>query len=174
MHWATVAGQGVVEVFPVLHNAYSQQRVVEAARIVYGLGYQVLVVTKASGSAAQAGVPEAQKLALKMGRTFMCLPDLPDAIEILKPDAILLFVPRKYAQRSLSEAVKEAPGRLLAVFGGSDPGLSKRELEMGIAVYPDGVDEDVGSTGMVAISLYLLRSISKLPRRLEGEHLRVL
>ncbi|MEM0042692.1 MAG: RecB-family nuclease [Thermofilaceae archaeon] len=161
-----------VEVLPVLHNAYSQQRVVEAARVVYGLGYHVFIVTKASGSAAQAGVPEAQKLALKMGRTFMCLPDLPDAIEVLKPNMVLLFVPKKYAQKPLSEVVNTAAGRLLAVFGGSDPGLSKKELEMGIAVYPDGIEEDVGSTGMVAIALYLLRSVSKLHHRMMSETLR--
>ncbi len=148
-----------MEVLPVLHNVYSQQRVVEAARIAYGLGYRVFIVTKASGSAAQAGVPEAQKLALKLGRTFACLPDLQDAVEVFAPSAILMFLPRKYAQVPLSEAVKGVSGRVLAVFGGADPGLTKRELELGTAVYPDGVEEDVGSTGMVAIALYMLKRL---------------
>lgn len=147
------------EILPVLHNVYSQQRVVEAARVVYGLGFRTFIVTKASSSAAQTGVPEAQKMALKTGRTFIYLPDLPDAIEVLKPDKVLLFLPKKYAQLPLSEVVKNVSGRLLAVFGGSDPGLSKRELELGIAAYPDGVEEDVGSIGMVAITLFLLRSL---------------
>ena len=141
-----------------MHNVYSQQRVVEAARVVYGLGFRVFVVTKASGSAAQAGVPEAQKLALKLGKTFAYLPDLPDVIEVFKPTQVLLFVPKKYAQMPLSEASKGLAGRIIAVFGGSDPGLSKKELEIGLAVYPDGVEEDIGSTGMVAISLYLLKA----------------
>lgn len=149
-----------MEVLPVLHNVYSQQRVVEVARVVYGLGFRVFVVTKASGSAAQAGVPEAQKLALKLGKVFAYLPDLSDAIEVFKPTQVLLFITKKYAQAPLSEAVKGLAGRVMAVFGGSDPGLSKRELEIGLAVYPDNVEEDVGSTGLVAISLYLLRSLA--------------
>ena len=148
-----------VEVIPLLHNVYSQQRVVEVAKVVYGLGFKVFVVTKAIGSAAQAGVPEAQKLALKLDRAFIYLPDLPDAIEVLRPDKVLLVLPRKYAPTPVSEAVKSASGKVMVVFGGAEPGLTKRELELGIAVHPDGIEEDVGATGLAAISLYLLRTL---------------
>jgi len=154
---------GHVEILPVLHNVFSQQRVVEAARVVYGLGFHTFIVTKASGSAAQVGVPEAQKIALKMGRAFIYLPDLPDALEVLRPDKVLLFVPKKYAQVPLAEAIRDARGRVLTVFGGADPGLSKRELELGVAVYPEGVLDDIGSTGLLAIGLYQLAQLIKTP-----------
>jgi len=153
-----------VEVVPLLHNVYSQQRVVEVAKVVYGLGFKVFVVTKAVGSAAQAGVPEAQKLALKLDKAFIYLPDLPDAIEILKPDRVLLVLPRKYAPTPISEAVKEASGKIVVVFGGAEPGLTRKELELGLAVHPDGVEEDVGTTGLAAISLYLLRTLAGVRR----------
>ncbi|RLE99487.1 MAG: recombinase RecB [Thermoprotei archaeon] len=146
-----------VDVIPVLHNVFSPQKVLEAARIAYGLGYRMFVVTKASGSAAQAGVPEAQKLAIKLGRSFACLPDLPDALEVLKPARVLLVVPKKFGREPLLREAMCAEGRLLVVFGGADPGLSRRELEVGMPVFIDGVEGDIGSLGLVAIALYLLR-----------------
>lgn len=148
-----------VDVIPLLHNVYSQQRVIEVAKVAYGLGYRVFVVTKASGSAAQVGIPEAQKLALKLDRALIYLPDLPDAIELLKPEKVFLVLTRKYAPTPISEAVKDVSGKMLVVFGGAEPGLSKKELELGVAVHPDGIVEDVGSTGLAAISLYLLRTL---------------
>lgn len=146
-----------VDVIPVLHNVFSPQKVVEAARITYGLGYKMFVVTKASGSAAQAGVPEAQKLAIKLGRSFACLPDLPDALEVLRPSRVLLIVPKKFGKEPLLKEAMDAEGRMLVVFGGAEPGLSRRELEMGMPVFVDGVEGDIGSLGLVAISLYLLK-----------------
>lgn len=148
------------EIIPVLHNAYSAQRLIESARTVYGLNFKLFVVTKASGSAAQVGVPEAQKLAMKIGGSFAFLPDLPDAIEILRPDRIILVVPKKYASASLVEVLKEAAGRIMIVFGGSEPGLSKKELELGVPAYIEGVEEDLGPVGLLAIVLYEIKMLS--------------
>ncbi|MEM1509065.1 MAG: RecB-family nuclease [Thermofilaceae archaeon] len=148
-----------IEVIPVLHNAYSPQRLIESARTVYGLNFKLFIATKASGSAAQVGVPEAQKLAMKMGKSFAFLPDLPDAIEILKPDKIILVVPKKYASVSLIEVLKEATGRVMIVFGGSEPGLSKKELELGIPTYIEGVEEDLGPVSLLAIMLYEIKKL---------------
>lgn len=149
-----------IEIIPVLHNAYSTQRLIESARTVYGLNFKLFIVTKASGSAAQVGVPEVQKLAMKMGKSFAFLPDLPDAIEILKPDKIILIVPKRYASTSLVEVLKEATGRVMIVFGGSEPGLSKKELELGIPAYIEGVEEDLGPVGFLAIILYEIKRLS--------------
>jgi len=145
----------------VLHNVYSVQKVVELAKVVYGLGFNTLVVSKAHGAAAQSGVPEAQKLALKKSKNFFFVSDLADVIEIFNPALLLLFVPKEYAQNKF-DAVQVAGslkrGDIVAlIFGGADPGLSKRELELGVATYIEGVGEDIGSTGLAAIALYLLK-----------------
>ncbi len=149
-------------IVPVLHNVFSPQKVVESARLVYGLGFKLFVVTKASGSAAQTGVPEAQKLALKLNRAFIYLSDLDDAIELLGPSTVFTVVPPPYASEELTkdhvlDAV--AKGRVLIVFGGSDPGLSRRELEKGLAVYPPGITGDVGSVGLLAVTLYYVSRV---------------
>ena len=147
-----------MNIIPVLHWVFSQQKVVEAARTVYGLGYNVFVVTKASGSAAQVGVPEAQKLAMKLGKGFFYLPDLPDAVEVFEPSLVILLVPPKYAEATLDpDEIKNAHGKVMVVVGGAEPGLSKRELELGKAVTIEGFQDDVGSIGTLAIALYMIR-----------------
>jgi SpoU rRNA methylase family enzyme len=63
-------------VFVVLHNVHAVSKVIETAQVVYGLGFKNFVVSRAAGSAAQTGVPDANRLSMKMKRNFMVLPDL--------------------------------------------------------------------------------------------------
>ena len=149
----------------VLHNVYSVQRVVELAKVVYGLGFNTLIVSRAHGAAAQSGVPEAQKIALRKSKNFFYVSDLADVIEIFNPALLLLFVPKDYAEEKF-DVVRVVSllrkGEVIAlVFGGAEPGLSKKELEMGKPTYIEGVEEDIGSTGLAAIALYMLRRASK-------------
>ncbi len=145
-----------VKVVVVLHNVYSSQRVVEAARLVYGLGFTTFIVTKASGSAAQSGVPDAQKLALKRGANFVYLRDLKDAIELFEPGKVLTVSEGKYGGKPLSSVLSELEqaDSLMIVFGGAEPGLTMQEFNAGIHVYPDGVEEDIGAVGLIAITLF--------------------
>lgn len=151
-------------VIPVLHNTNSSQRVAEVARIAYGLGYKTLVLSRVYGPAAQVGIPEAQKLALRHNCNLIVLSDLPEVVELLRPNVILVAVPGKYGGRELSEVLKELEGktsggeasRIAVVFGGAEPGLSQKEMKTGELVHPDGVEEDIGSTGVAAVTLYLV------------------
>ena len=152
-----------LEVFPVLHNANSPQRVVEIARAAYGLGYPLFVITKPTGAAAQVGVPEAHKVALKEGKPLVVLPDLAEAIELLKADAVILVTARKLASkpltRALGEAISRGAKRVLLVFGGAEPGLSARELSLGEQAYIDDVEQEVGPVALAVISLYVVRRL---------------
>lgn len=152
-----------LEVIPVLHNVNSPQRVIELARAAYGLGFHAFVVTKPTGAAAQVGVPEAQKVALREGRSLLVLPDLEDAAEILKADALVLVLQRRFSDTPLSRRLRELSSgsvrRVLLVFGGSEPGLSAREAALGEQVYVDGVEHDVGPTALAVIAMYLVRNL---------------
>jgi SpoU rRNA methylase family enzyme len=145
---------------PVLHNTNSSQRVADTARIAFGLGYKTLVISKAVGPAAQIGLPEAQKLAIRYNANIIFLSDLSEVIELLQPDVTLVVVPGKYGGANLSETLSKLSQRLseikkvLLVFGGSEPGLTQKEMKLGEVVHPDGVIEDIGTVGTVAITLY--------------------
>lgn len=143
----------------VLHNVQSVQRVVETAKVTYGLGFKNLIVSKAAGSAAQSGVPEAQRIALKLKRNFFYLADLPNVLEVFKPVLTLMFVSRPYGEEEYdaSKVFKALEKGVVAlVFGGAEPGLSRRELDLGIPIYVPLVEGDIGVSGLVAIVLYKL------------------
>jgi len=144
-------------VIPVLHNVSSVQRVVDAAKISYSLGYPVLVVTKAYGGAAQSGIPDAMRIALKQGKSLIVLPDLQDAVELLKPDEVLL-VTRDYAEESIDPLSPPAVrGRIMIVVSGGEPEFTAAEARLGRPVYIEGAPGKLGSTGELSILLYALR-----------------
>jgi len=153
-----------VRIIPLLHNVSSPQRVVEVARAAYGLGYDTFVVSKPMGAAAQSGVPEAQRVALREGKTLIVLPSIEAAAELLGADAIVFVVPKRFADKPLEEVFrslteKSAEQRVLMVFGGAEPGLSAREMEMGERAYVSGLENDVGPTALAVIALYAARSL---------------
>jgi len=149
------------EVIPVIHNVFSVEIVKQFAKICYGLGFKTIVVSKPSGAAAQAGVPEAQKLALKKGRAFVVLSELEDVVEIFRPSLLIFVTPKKYAkdlfdaERVVSEAQR---GAVVIVFGGAEPGVSAKELGLGVPMHIN-VEDDLGPLGFAAI---VLHAISKL------------
>ncbi len=144
-------------VIPVIHNVSSVQRVVDMARLVYSLGLGTLVVTKAYGGAAQSGVPEAYRLALREGGRLIVLPDLEDAIELLSPDRVVL-VSHEHAREMLPpERIASGRGRVLLVFSGAEPDFSAREAGLGDPVYLEGAPGRLGALAEAAIILYALR-----------------
>ena len=147
------------QLFVVLHNVHSTQRIKDMARLVIGFGLKSLIVSKAEGAAAISGIPEAQKIMYKEKRSLLCFPDLPDVIELLKPEEICVFVPQRFAKETYNPskiAAQLKEGRkILFVFGGSEPGLSKREMDLGRTMSLDVVD-DIGPVGAAAIVLYEL------------------
>jgi len=148
-------------IIPVLHNVSSSQKVVETAKLIYGLGYKNFIVTKATGSAAQIGVPDAQKIALKKRTNFFYLGDIDDVIELFKPDLVLTVVSGKYTDTLLEDIINEIRNKekILLIFGGMDPGLSKIEMEKGKPVSPSHIEENIGAIGLIAITLYTLLTI---------------
>ncbi|MCD6368187.1 MAG: hypothetical protein J7L38_00135 [Thermoproteales archaeon] len=146
--------------YVVLHNVYSVYKVVEAARVVYGLGFPNFIVTKAMGAAAQEGVPEAHKMAIKKGKRIFYLAELNDVMETIAPDEVLLIVPARFSKdvfdpQYVRDLLKSGK-KVLLIFGGSEPGLTKRELELGKPVHIPRIDDDLGSTALISITLYSL------------------
>ncbi len=146
----------IKRVFVALHNVQSVNRLVDTAQVVYGLGFHSLIISKAEGSAAQTGVPDANKMALKMNRNFMVLSDLPDVMEVLEIKEPLLIVSPMLAKEriDLDDLVERLlrGERLLIVFAGSSSSFSRREMDMGLC-RSIGSDFDIGPVGSAAIVL---------------------
>ena len=146
-------------IYVVLHNVHSASKTVETAQVVYGLGFSNFVVSKAEGSAAQAGVPDANRLAMKMKQNFMVLPDLKDVLEVLSTERPLLIVsPMLTKERldleQLSELTKSGE-RVVIVLSGSTSSFSRKEMDLGECRSLDA-RVDIGPAGTAAILLYAL------------------
>jgi SpoU rRNA methylase family enzyme len=146
-------------IYVVLHNVHSASKTIETAQVVYGLGFSNFVVSKAEGSAAQAGVPDANRLAMKMKQNFMVLPDLKDVLEVLSIESPLLIVsPVLTKERldldQLSELTKSGE-RVVIVLSGSNSSFSRKEMDLGECRSLDA-RVDIGPAGTAAILLYAL------------------
>lgn len=143
----------------VMHNVSSSSRCTEFVRIAAGLGFRTMVISQAQGSAAQKGVPSAQKLAFKERANFLILYSLQDVVDLFSPEEVILVAPPPYGKetldRDLVESLKDK--KAMIVFGGSDPGLSRKDLDMGRSVQlPVG---DIGSIGTLAIGLAIFKGL---------------
>ena len=146
-------------VYVVLHNVHSASKTIETAQVVYGLGFPNYVVSKAEGSAAQSGVPDANRLALKMKRNFMVLPDLRDVLEVLSISSPLLVTsPRLVKERidltKLQEQTQSGE-RIAIILSGSNSSFSRKEMDLGDCKSLEA-DVDIGPAGSAAIILYAL------------------
>ncbi|MCE7736811.1 MAG: hypothetical protein GPJ54_18150 [Candidatus Heimdallarchaeota archaeon] len=144
--------------FPIIvfHNVVSPKGCTDFVKIAAGMGFKTLIITNAQGSAAQRGLPAAQKLALKNNVNFMSLLDIDDVKELFQPEMVIVVAPPPYGEQNLTEeflnGIKEK--RYVIVFGGNDPGLSRKDLEKGeeIVQIPAG---DLGSIGILTLGLAL-------------------
>jgi len=149
---------GVSSIVPLIHNVGSVQRLVDMARLVYSLDLELLVASKVYGAAAQSGVPEVMRLAFKANRGFLVLPDIGDAVELLKPD-VTLVVSLDYAEDFIDPFNPPVySGRLLVVFNGGEPDFSASEARVGKPVYIRGVSRRLGAVAEASIILYSLLS----------------
>ncbi len=151
--------ESLKNIYVVLHNVHSASKTIETAQVVYGLGFPNYVVSKAEGSAAQSGVPDANRLALKMKRNFMVLPDLIDVLEVLSIDSLLLVTsPRLVKERidltQLQEKTKSGE-RIAIILSGSNSSFSRKEMDLGDCKSLEA-DVDIGPAGSAAIILYAL------------------
>lgn len=146
-------------VFVVLHNVHAVSKVMETAQVVYGLGFQNFIVSRAEGSAAQTGVPDANRMAIKMKRTFMVLPDLQDVIELLEVERPLLVVSPVLTRERLDLAdlskTVNSDKKTVVVLSGSNSSFSRKEMDLGECKSLDA-QIDIGPAGTASVILYAL------------------
>lgn len=141
----------------VLHNVVSSSSCIEFVKISAGMGFKTVAITQAQGSAAQRGLPAAQKIAMQNNINFFSLNSLDDIKELLKPDLMILVAPPPYGKKNLDndfvQTLKDK--RWVAIFGGNDPGIGRKDLEKGdeVVQLPAG---DIGSIGTLTLGLALL------------------
>ncbi len=147
----------MAELIVVLHDVSSAQRLIDTARLVYGLNAGYFLVTKAYGSAASSGVPEVNRLALRLGKGFAVLSSLRDAVELLSPKTVFV-VSYEYGEpmepAEIAEELRKAEKPAMIVLGGIDAAPGKDAVSIGKPVYIRGASTRLGPVAEAALILY--------------------
>ncbi|AAK40603.1 exonuclease [Saccharolobus solfataricus] len=141
------------ELYFGLHNLTSNQRLLDFSKLAFNVKYvKYLVLTKVGGTAAQSGVPEVNKLAFKYNKPILVLPELKDAIELLKPEITLLVSQNAEKQIDFNDMIKH--DKILIVFSGLEGGgFNKIEQSLGEYVR---ILEDTQDLGAVSLASFFL------------------
>ena len=146
----------------LINNVSSVQRLVDTARLVYGLGYSTLIATRIYGAAAQSGIPEVMKIAYKQGKNFLVLASLSEVPEIFPEHTLYAVSPRASLTldelaRRIQEQEKE---RIIIAVNGIEQDFTAEELRNAKTVWIKELDQRIGPIPELAIILYKLRTLA--------------
>ncbi|KUO82971.1 MAG: hypothetical protein AT709_04365 [Caldivirga sp. MG_3] len=140
------------ELIVLVDNTSSVARVVEFAKVVYGFGVKNLVLTHVYGSAAQQGIPEAFKISLKYSSSLIILPTIRDALDLFKPDHVLVIRRPSPQVKPLTDFIN-IDGRVMLAVDGSDQDI---RVEGSNVSYVAPVKYDIGNIGQLTLALCTL------------------
>ncbi len=136
------------------HDVHSVAKLTEIYKVVSAHGVKTFVVSRAQGGAAQSGIPEISVRAFQDGVKLLVVPDIRDAIEILKPSKVIVL--SKRAEKPLDPS--EVDENTLLVVTGTEPDVSKWD-EIGELRYVE--PREVGDIGRITIALCVLRGMMR-------------
>ncbi|MCE4617012.1 MAG: RecB-family nuclease [Desulfurococcales archaeon] len=133
----------------VLNNTASANRVIETIKIARAYGISTVYFTRVYGAAAQSGIPEAFKYAMKHGIAIAVFPELSDLVEIVKGELYLLT--------PTGEPIEsESKTDFYLVIDGSDSGFEPLEARLGKKVSITDLPKGLPATAMLAVALHNL------------------
>ncbi|MFW9903156.1 MAG: RecB-family nuclease [Candidatus Thorarchaeota archaeon] len=138
------------------HNSHSRKAVKLFADTCIGLSCKNIIYSKITASAASIGIPDAQKTILNSGGNLLFFSDIENILEALQPDKIYLLVSRKYGKSPIPfDAIISnlKIGKVLVIVGGTSPGLTRKELDLGECIFADEVITEVNPIALTALFL---------------------
>ncbi len=137
----------------VLVGVASPHKLVESVKVAYGfrgVPVDAFVVVRATGMAAQMGVPEAYKVALKYGKPLIVLPSTRDLLEYMKFEEIYSVVPGTQSSRNVEEV--QLRGSCALIFAEEGGRVEVPSEVLSIPELPPETPPQVA----IAVALYVL------------------
>ncbi len=143
----------------LINNVSSVQRLVDTAKLVYGLGYSTLIATRIYGAAAQSGIPEVMKLAYKQGKNFLVMASISEIPEIFPEHTLYAVSPR--ASLTLVDLTSRIQGgeRVIIAVNGIEQDFTSEELRNAKTVWIKGLSQRIGPIPELSIILYSLHML---------------
>ncbi|MHA2203953.1 MAG: RecB-family nuclease [Candidatus Hodarchaeales archaeon] len=154
----------------VFHNSHSRKAVKFFADTCIGLSCKNIVFSKITASAASIGIPDAQKTIFNAGGNLLFFSDIENILEALHPQKVYLLVSRRYGERPIpfTEIITDLKaGKVLIIVGGTSPGLTRKELDLGKCIFVEEVNTNINPIALTALFLGGLNKVAKDSSRLE-------
>lgn len=143
----------MVEYLVVLHNVTGMQRLIEFVKTAFNFDdIRHVIITKVGGTAAQAGIPEISKLAFKLNRSLIVLPDLKDAIELFTPDDVYLI--SQYATEEINAEDIKNKKRVMFVISGIESDFNSVEKSLGNYVKIRNLNKEASPIALLVALFY--------------------
>ncbi|MFW9780493.1 MAG: RecB-family nuclease [Candidatus Heimdallarchaeota archaeon] len=142
--------------FMAFHNSNSRKAVKYFADTCIGLSCKNIVYSKITAAAASIGVPDAQKTVFSAGGNLLFFSSIEDIIETVDPQNVYLLVPRRYSQIPVpyDQIITNLKAKkVLVAVGGSSPGLTRKELDLGESIYIKEIGSDINPIALTALFL---------------------
>lgn len=138
------------------HNSNSRRAVKYFADTCIGLSCINIVYSKITAAAASMGIPDAQKTVFPAGGNLLFFADIQDIIETMSPQKVYLLVARRYGQlpvpyNQITTDLKS--DKVLVVVGGSSPGLTRKDLDLGVCIYVEEIVSGINPIALTALFL---------------------
>lgn len=150
------------KIIPVFHSCLSHQKVIDFILTCISFKIDTIILTKVGGAAAQIGIPEAFKYAVKSNIKLLIFPDLQDLKNIFHNSTFYFIVDKKFSNEKLNvNEIKDlavSGTTVFLVFSGMEPGFLKKELELGKAVHIN-LNNNIPPVALTAITLYLVKNV---------------
>lgn len=142
------------ELYVVLYSPSSVQKLLDFLKTIYAVNFSIPVIVKPFGAAAQIGIPEAHKVAYRLGKPLIVLPELADLDHVLRCDA-LYYLTEDGKEVELSQLISEAFNKRVAlVVSSGDREPSVKELERFNAIWLKDIPMNVPCTALTGIIVY--------------------
>jgi len=144
-----------LKILACIHDISSVQRLVDFVRTAYGLGAEMVIVSKVYGAAAVNGVPEATKIALKLKKGLIVVSNPRDVIEanIASKEHIIVLDPSDEACRvscdELRKLIGNAEAVLMVFFGGDN--VDPQVTNIGKRIYIKGINTKISPIAELAL-----------------------
>lgn len=156
----------IERVYLVAYSPSSPQRLIDIARLAYSSSViSGLVVVKPVGMAAQVGLPEAFKLAYKLGRSLVVLPRLKDVVEVLQVGEAAFIVQNAKEAPTFDEVLEGLRGTVAVVVQAGETPFTKEDLGMGVVTKLRELDQLTGSNPVAEAAI----ALAKIYQRVRGE-----
>ncbi|MFW9855926.1 MAG: RecB-family nuclease [Candidatus Thorarchaeota archaeon] len=158
--------------FMAFHNSNSRRAVKYFADTCIGLSCKNIVYSKITAAAASIGIPEAQKTVFSAGGNLLFFSSIEDIIETLDPQIVYLLVAPRYSQIPVPYdqiITNLKTKKVLVAVGGSSPGLTRRELDLGDCIYMKEISSNINPIALTALFLNGLVQKVRLLDKQESE-----